>query len=164
MLHIVLVEPEIPQNCGNIARTCAATGSSLHLIRPLGFDISDRAVKRAGLDYWHLVSVTDYENLDDFFSRHPEAAEDLWLATTKAPQSYEQARFSKDSWLFFGKETAGLPLWLREKYRDRCIRLPMRQEARSLNLSNSVAILTYEALRQNGFPGLRDTGEMTRER
>ena len=147
MLHIVLVEPEIPQNCGNIARTCAATGSSLHLIRPLGFDISDRAVKRAGLDYWHLVSVTDYENLDDFFSRHPEAAEDLWLATTKAPQSYEQARFSKDSWLFFGKETAGLPLWLREKYRDRCIRLPMRQEARSLNLSNSVAILTYEALR-----------------
>ncbi len=164
MLHIVLVEPEIPQNCGNIARTCAATGSSLHLIRPLGFDISDRAVKRAGLDYWHLVSVTDYENLDDFFSRHPEAAEDLWLATTKAPQSYEQARFSKDSWLFFGKETAGLPLWLREKYRDRCIRLPMRQEARSLNLSNSVAILTYEALRQNGFPGLRDTGEMARER
>ena len=164
MLHIVLVEPEIPQNCGNIARTCAATGSSLHLIRPLGFDISDRAVKRAGLDYWHLVSVTDYENLDDFFSRHPEAAEDLWLATTKAPQSYEQARFSKDSWLFFGKETAGLPLWLREKYRDRCIRLPMRQEARSLNLSNSVAILTYEALRQNGFPGLTDTGEMARER
>ncbi len=164
MLHIVLVEPEIPQNCGNIARTCAATGSSLHLIRPLGFDISDRAVKRAGLDYWHLVSVTDYENLDDFFSRHPEAAEDLWLATTKAPQSYEQARFSKDSWLFFGKETAGLPLWLREKYRDRCIRLPMRQEARSLNLSNSVAILTYEALRQNGFPGLRDTGKMARER
>ena len=164
MLNIVLVEPEIPQNCGNIARTCAATGSSLHLIRPLGFDISDRAVKRAGLDYWHLVSVTDYENLDDFFSRHPEAAEDLWLATTKAPQSYEQARFSKDSWLFFGKETAGLPLWLREKYRDRCIRLPMRQEARSLNLSNSVAILTYEALRQNGFPGLRDTGEMARER
>ena len=164
MLHIVLVEPEIPQNCGNIARTCAATGSSLHLIRPLGFDISDRAVKRAGLDYWHLVSVTDYENLDDFFSRHPEAAEDLWLATTKAPQSYEQARFSKDSWLFFGKETAGLPLWLREKYRDRCIRLPMRQEARSLNLSNSVAILTYEALRQNRFPGLRDTGEMARER
>ena len=164
MLHIVLVEPEIPQNCGNIARTCAATGSRLHLVRPLGFDISDRAVKRAGLDYWHLVSVTDYENLDDFFSRHPEAAEDLWLATTKAPQSYEQARFSKDSWLFFGKETAGLPLWLREKYRDRCIRLPMRQEARSLNLSNSVAILTYEALRQNGFPGLRDTGEMARER
>lgn len=164
MLHIVLVEPEIPQNCGNIARTCAATGSSLHLIRPLGFDISDRAVKRAGLDYWHLVSVTDYENLDDFFSRHPEAAKDLWLATTKAPQSYEQARFSKDSWLFFGKETAGLPLWLREKYRDRCIRLPMRQDARSLNLSNSVAILTYEALRQNGFPGLTDTGEMARER
>ena len=164
MLHIVLVEPEIPQNCGNIARTCAATGSSLHLIRPLGFDISDRAVKRAGLDYWHLVSVTDYDGLDDFFARHPEAADDLWLATTKAPQGYDQARLSKDCWLFFGKETAGLPQWLREKYRERCIRLPMRQEARSLNLSNSVAILTYEALRQNGFPGLTDTGEMARKK
>ena len=103
MLHIVLVEPEIPQNCGNIARTCAATGSSLHLIRPLGFDISDRAVKRAGLDYWHLVDVSDYENLDDFFARHPEAAADLWLTTTKAPRSYEEAEFSADCWLFFGK-------------------------------------------------------------
>ena len=160
MLNIVLVEPEIPQNCGNIARTCAATGSRLHLIRPLGFDISDRAVKRAGLDYWHLVSVYDYENLEDFFRRRPEAAEDLWLATTKAPQDYTQARFTPDSWLFFGKETAGLPEWFRMAHRERCIRLPMRREARSLNLSNSVAILTYEALRQNGFPGLTGTGEM----
>ena len=135
MLNIVLVEPEIPQNCGNIARTCAATGSRLHLIRPLGFDISDRA-------------------------QHPEAGEELGLATTKAPQDYTQARFTPDSWIFFGKETAGLPEWFRTAHRERCIRLPMRREARSLNLSNSVAILTYEALRQNGFPGLTGTGEM----
>ena len=160
MLHIVLVEPEIPQNCGNIARTCAATGCSLHLVRPLGFDISDRAVKRAGLDYWHLVTVRDYDGLDDLFRRHPEAAADLWLATTKAPQDYTQARFLPDCWLFFGKETAGLPEMFRMAHYDRCIRLPMRTEARSLNLSNSVAILTYEALRQNGFPGLTGEGEM----
>ena len=159
MLHIVLVEPEIPQNCGNIARTCAATGSQLHLVRPLGFDISDRAVKRAGLDYWHLVRVFDYESLDDFFRKHPEAADDLWLATTKAPQDYTRARFSPDCWLFFGKETAGLPLALRERYRDRCVRLPMVSEARSLNLANSVAVLTYEALRQLGFPQLCGEGD-----
>ena len=157
MLNIVLVEPEIPQNCGNIARTCAATGSRLHLIRPLGFDISDRAVKRAGLDYWHLVEV------DDLFRQHPEALADLWLATTKAPKDYTQARFSPDCWLFFGKETAGLPEDFRKAHYDRCIRLPMRQDARSLNLSNSVAILTYEALRQTGFPGLCGTGEMAEE-
>ena len=160
MLHIVLVEPEIPQNCGNIARTCAATGSQLHLIRPLGFDISEKAVRRAGLDYWRLVDVFDYENIDAFFAAHPRAMAQGWLATTKAPRDYTQARFSPDSWLFFGKETAGLPLWLREKYRERCIRLPMRAAARSLNLSNSVAVLTYEALRQNGFPGLLGVGEM----
>ena len=159
-MHIVLVEPEIPQNTGNIARTCAATGSQLHLIRPLGFDISERAVRRAGLDYWHLVDVFDYDGLDAFFAAHPGAMADGWLATTKAPQDYTHARFTPDSWLFFGKETAGLPLWLRQKYRDRCVRLPMRPEARSLNLSNSVAILTYEALRQCGFPGLAGQGEM----
>ena len=153
MLHIVLVEPEIPQNCGNVARTCAATGSQLHLIRPLGFDISEKAVRRAGLDYWNLVEVFDYENLEDFFRRRPEAERDLWLTTTKAPRSYQEARFTADSWLFFGKETAGLPLALRERYRDRC-------EARSLNLSNTVAVCVYEALRQNGFPGLLGTGEM----
>ena len=152
MLHIVLVEPEIPQNCGNVARTCAATGSQLHLIRPLGFDISEKAVRRAGLDYWNLVEVFDYENLEDFFRRRPEAERDLWLTTTKAPRSYQEARFTADSWLFFGKETAGLPLALRERYRDRC--------ARSLNLSNTVAVCVYEALRQNGFPGLLGTGEM----
>ncbi len=163
MLNIVLVEPEIPQNCGNIARTCAATGSRLHLIKPLGFDISDRAVKRAGLDYWHLVEVNTYENLDDLFLRHPEAAENCWLATTKAPQDYTEARFRDDCWLFFGKETAGLPADFRMVHDDRCIRLPMRAEARSLNLSNSVAILTYEALRQLGFPGLKGTGEMAEQ-
>ena len=159
MLNIVLVEPEIPQNCGNIARTCAATGSRLHLIRPLGFDISERAVRRAGLDYWHLVEVFDYENLDDFFEKRPEAAQDCWLTTTKAPRSYQEARFTADSWLFFGKETAGLPLALRERYRDRCVRLPMVSEARSLNLANSVAVLTYEALRQLGFPQLCGEGD-----
>lgn len=160
MLHIVLVEPEIPQNCGNVARTCAATGSQLHLIRPLGFDISEKAVRRAGLDYWNLVEVFDYENLEDFFRRRPEAERDLWLTTTKAPRSYQEAQFTADSWLFFGKETAGLPLALRERYRDRCVRLPMVSEARSLNLSNTVAVCVYEALRQNGFPGLLGTGEM----
>ncbi len=158
----MLVEPEIPQNCGNIARTCAATGASLHLVRPLGFDISDRAVKRAGLDYWHLVSVSDYENLAELFARHPEAADDLWLATTKAPRDYTQAAFSPDCWLFFGKETAGLPEDFRRAHYHRCLRLPMVGGARSLNLSNSVAIFTYEALRQNGFPGLQGRGEMAR--
>ena len=154
MVHIVLVEPEIPQNCGNIARTCAATGCDLHLIRPLGFDISDRAVKRAGLDYWHLVSVYDYENLEDFFRRRPEAAEDLWLATTKAPQDYCQARFREGCWLFFGKETAGLPEPLLRARKKDCVRIPMREGERCLNLSNSVAVGVYEALRQSGFAEL----------
>ena len=160
MLNIVLVEPEIPQNCGNIARTCAATGCRLHLIRPLGFDISEKAVKRAGLDYWHLVEVFDYENLEQLFDFHPEARQDLWLTTTKAPRSYEQARFTADSWIFFGKETAGLPRAFREEYAQRCIRLPMISDARSLNLSNTVAVCVYEALRQTGFPGLLGQGEM----
>ena len=164
MLNVVLVEPEIPQNCGNIARTCAATGSRLHLVRPLGFDISERAVKRAGLDYWHLVEVFDYENLADFLHKHPESVADGWLATTKAPRGYSQAAFSPDCWLFFGKETAGLPEAFRMANYDRCIRLPMRREARSLNLSNSVAILVYEALKQNEFPGLQGTGEMSVKR
>jgi tRNA (cytidine/uridine-2'-O-)-methyltransferase len=163
MLHIVLVEPEIPQNCGNIARTCAVTGSQLHLVRPLGFDISEKAVRRAGLDYWHLVEVFDYESLDDFLAQRPESVADGWLATTKAPRSYADVTYSPDCWLFFGKETAGLPAWLREKYAERCVRLPMRPGVRSLNLSNSAAILTYEALRQNGFPGLTGEGEMSKQ-
>ena len=160
MLHIVLVEPEIPQNCGNIARTCAATGSVLHLVEPLGFDISEKAVKRAGLDYWHLVTVVVHPNLEDLFEKYPEAREDLWLATTKAPRAYSEATFTEDSFLFFGKETAGLPMDFRKRYRERCIRLPMVDAARSLNLANSVAVLTYEALRQNNFPGLLGAGEM----
>jgi len=155
MLNVVLVEPEIPQNCGNIARTCAATGSRLHLIRPLGFDISERAVRRAGLDYWHLVEVFEYENLDDLFVRHPEAERDLWLTTAKAPRSYMEASFTPDSWLFFGRETTGLPEAFRRARADRCIRLPMIPGARCLNLSNTVAVCVYEALRQTGFPGLQ---------
>lgn len=158
MVNIVLVEPEIPQNCGNIARTCAATRSRLHLIEPLGFDISEKAVRRAGLDYWPMVDLTVYRSLEDFFARNP--APDLWLATTKAPRDYTGARFRDGCWLFFGKETAGLPREFREAHYDRCIRIPMRPDARSLNLSNSVAILTYEALKQQGFPGLSGTGEM----
>lgn len=160
MLNIVLVEPEIPQNCGNIARTCAATGSRLHLVEPLGFDVSEKAVRRAGLDYWHLVQVSLYPGLAALFAAHPEAGKDLWLATTKAPRDYSQAVFSSDCWLFFGRETAGLPPEFREQNRSRCIRLPMISQARSLNLSNSVAVLAYEALRQNGFPGLQGVGEM----
>ncbi len=158
MVNIVLVEPEIPQNCGNIARTCAATRSRLHLVEPLGFDVSDRAVKRAGLDYWPMVDVTVYPGLDALFARN--RVEDLWLATTKAPRDYTQADFRDGCWLFFGKETAGLPEWFRLAHRDRCVRIPMRADARSLNLSNSAAILAYEALRQQGFPGLSGVGEM----
>ena len=158
MVNIVLVEPEIPHNTGAIARTCAATGARLHLVKPLGFDISDKAVKRCGLDYWHLVDISVYENIHDYFEKNGD--DNLFLATTKAPHFYSEADFSGDVTLMFGKETAGLPEWLREKYRDRCIRIPMISEARSLNLSNSVAILAYEALRQQGFPGLKNLGSM----
>ena len=161
MIDIVLVEPEIPQNCGNIARTCAATGARLHLIEPLGFDISDRAVKRAGLDYWHLVEVHVYPAIEDFFAQYGD--DNIWLATTKAPRSYAQADLTGDVKLIFGKETAGLPEALRRKYRDRCIRIPIRAQARSLNLSNSAAILCFEALRQQGFPGLKEYGIMKEE-
>jgi tRNA (cytidine/uridine-2'-O-)-methyltransferase len=158
MLNIVLVEPEIPQNCGNIARTCAATGARLHLIRPLGFDISDKAVKRAGLDYWHLVEVIDYENLDDFFARND--VQEMWCLSTKAPRCYTEATFHDGCYLFFGKETKGLPEDFLEAHRESCIRIPMRDCARSLNLSNSVAITVYEALRQLSFPQLTDHGKM----
>ena len=161
MIDIVLVEPEIPQNCGNIARTCAATGARLHLIEPLGFDISDRAVKRAGLDYWHLVEVHVYPAIEDFFAQYGD--DNIWLATTKAPRSYAEADRTGDVKLIFGKETAGLPEALRRKYRDRCIRIPIRAQARSLNLSNSAAILCFEALRQQGFPGLKEYGIMKEE-
>ena len=139
---------------------CPAGGrrSRLHLIEPLGFDISEKAVRRAGLDYWPMVDLRVYPDLDHFFDQYP--APDLWLATTKAPRDYTQAVFRDNCFLFFGKETAGLPQWFRQAHRERCVRIPMREDARSLNLSNSVAILAYEALRQQGFPGLSGTGEM----
>ena len=158
MLHIVLVEPEIPQNCGNIARTCAATGCTLHLIRPLGFDISDRAVKRAGLDYWNLVDVRDYKNLEDFFAKNDVRR--MWCLSTKAPRCYAEAAFQDGDYLFFGKETKGLPEDFLEAHRDSCVRIPMRREARSLNLSNAVAVTVFEALRQLEFSGLLDHGKM----
>ncbi|MGN1002597.1 MAG: tRNA (cytidine(34)-2'-O)-methyltransferase [Oscillospiraceae bacterium] len=161
MIDIILVEPEIPMNTGNIARTCACTGARLHLIRPLGFDISDKAVKRAGLDYWPLVDLSVYDSVEEFFARNGD--ENLYLATTKAPRDYAQADMTGDVKLMFGKETAGLPAALREKYRDRCIRIPMREGVRSLNLANSAAILCYEALRQQGFPHLKSTGIMLEE-
>ena len=158
MLNIVLHEPEIPQNCGNIARTCAATGSRLHLIRPLGFDISDKAVKRAGLDYWHLVDVRVYDDLEDFFSKNQVSQ--LWCLSTKAPRCYTEASFQDECYLLFGKETKGLPEDFLDAHYDACIRIPMRAEARSLNLSNAVAITALEALRQLEFPGLQDHGKM----
>ena len=158
MLNIVLHEPEIPQNCGNIARTCAATGARLHLIRPLGFDISEKAVRRAGLDYWHLVDVRVYDNLEDFFSKND--VRQLWCLSTKAPRCYTEAEFTGGCYLLFGKETKGLPEDFLADHYEQCVRIPMRAEARSLNLSNAVAITVYEALRQLEFPGLLDHGKM----
>ena len=158
MLNIVLHEPEIPQNCGNIARTCAATGSVLHLIKPLGFDISEKAVRRAGLDYWHLVDVRVYEDLEDFFSKNQ--VKQLWCLSTKAPRCYTEASFRDGDYLFFGKETKGLPEDFLEAHRESCVRIPMRECARSLNLSNAVAITVFEALRQLEFPALQDHGKM----
>ena len=158
MLNIVLVEPEIPQNCGNIARTCAATGCNLHLIRPLGFDISEKAVKRAGLDYWNLVTVRDYENLEDFFRKND--VRQMWCLSTKAPKCYTEATYEDGCYLFFGKETKGLPEAFLAAHYENCVRIPMRPEARSLNLSNAVAITVFEALRQLAFPHLQDFGSM----
>ena len=158
MLHIVLHEPEIPANTGNIARTCAATGSVLHLIKPLGFDISDKAVKRAGLDYWHLVDVRVYEDLDDFFAKND--VKDLRLFSTKAPRSYAEADYPDGCYLMFGKETKGLPEDLLAAHYADCVRIPIRAEARSLNLSNSVAVGVFEALRQQEFPHLKSEGKM----
>ena len=158
MLNIVLVEPEIPQNCGNIARTCAATGCALHLIRPLGFDISEKAVRRAGLDYWHMVKVFDYDSLDDFFAKNK--VEQMWCLSTKAPRCYVEADFRDGCYLFFGKETKGLPEDFLDQHYSECVRIPMKAEARSLNLSNAVAITVYEALRQIDFPSLQDYGKM----
>ena len=158
MLNIVLHEPEIPQNCGNIARTCAATGSVLHLIKPLGFDISEKAVRRAGLDYWHLVDVRVYEDMADFFAKNQ--VKQLWCLSTKAPRSYTEACFDDGCYLLFGKETKGLPEDFLAQHYEETVRIPMRAEARSLNLSNAVAITVFEALRQLDYPGLEGTGKM----
>ena len=160
MLNIVLHEPEIPQNCGNIARTCAATGSRLHLIKPLGFDISEKAVRRAGLDYWHMVDVQVYENLEDFFQKND--VRQLWCLSTKAPRCSTEASFADGCYLLFGKETKGLPEDFLAQHYEETVRIPMRAEARSLNLSNAVAITVFEALRQLEFPGLVDHGKMLR--
>ena len=160
MLNVVLVEPEIPQNTGNIARTCAATGSVLHLVKPLGFDISESAVRRAGLDYWHLVDVRVYENLDELFEKND--IRQMRLFSTKAPRAYTEADYADGCFLFFGRETRGLPEAFLEAHFESCVRIPMRTEARSLNLSNSVAVGVFEALRQQDFPHLQDFGKMKR--
>lgn len=158
-LNIVLVYPEIPQNTGNIARTCAATGAVLHLIQPLGFSLEDKYLKRAGLDYWNLMTYHVYPDLETFLKQHEDAR--MFFASTKAPRSYHEVEYRDGDFLFFGQETRGLPENLLEKVYDRCIRIPMRPEARSLNLSNSVAITLFEALRQVGFPGMTAEGHLT---
>ena len=159
-MNIVLAEPEIPQNTGNIARTCAATGAKLHLIRPLGFVLDDRHLKRAGLDYWKLMEYTVYENWQEFLTLNSGA--NLYYLTTKAGRDYTKAQYKPDDYLGFGKETKGLDEELLSANYDRCLRIPMRSEARSLNLANSVAIVLYEALRQLGFQGLTDKGRLHR--
>ena len=158
-MYIVLYQPEIPQNTGNIARTCAATGAHLILIEPLGFEISDKYLKRAGLDYFHLVDMQVLPSFDSLLEKYPGAA--FHFASTKAPRAYHEAKFSENDFIVFGCETKGLPESLLSRVYDRCIRIPMRKEARSLNLSNSVAIVLYEALRSNGFPGLQQIGGLT---
>jgi len=160
MLNIVLVEPEIPMNTGNIARSCAATGSVLHLVGPLGFSIDDRAVKRAGLDYWHLVDVRYYNDFDEFQRKNPDIR--CWYSTTKAQRRYCDVRYQDGDYLFFGKETCDFDEDLLRANYDRCIRIPMVDQARSLNLANSVAIVLYEALRQLDFPNLETAGKLTK--
>jgi len=158
-INIVLWEPEIPQNTGNIARTCAVTGASLHLIEPLGFKIDDAKLKRAGLDYWHSLDINFYKNAEDFFEKNPDAA--FYCFSTKAPRAYSDVRYPLPVYLFFGKETKGLPEdFLRENY-EKCVRLPMLDNQRSLNLSNTVAVAVYEVLRQHGFPDLEEAGHLT---
>ena len=158
MFNIVLVEPEIPQNAGNIARTCAATGTRLHMIRPLGFEVSDKYLKRAGLDYWHLVEICYYDSFEELQEKYPNGK--FYFFTTKGRSRHSDARFQDGDFLVFGKETRGLPEELLLKNPDTCLRIPMYGEARSLNLSNSVAVALYEALRQNDYPNLLETGEL----
>lgn len=160
MFNIVLVEPRIPQNTGNIARTCAATGCGLHIVRPTAFQITDKNLKRAGLDYWHLLNVQYYDNLEDFFKKTQGAR--YFYASTKAVNTYDRAEYRDNDFILFGREDAGLPEELLYKNKERCIRIPMIEEARSLNLSNSVAIIVYEALRQQGFENLKSLGQLTK--
>ncbi len=155
-INIVLVEPEIPQNTGNIARTCAATGASLHLVEPLGFCIDDAKLKRAGLDYWHSLDIHYYKGLGDFFEKHPNA--DFFCFSTKAEKDYTQITYPNEVYLLFGKETKGLPEDFLQQHYGRCVRLPLREGLRSLNLSNAVAIGVYEVLRQKNFEGLQCAG------
>lgn len=158
VLNIVLVEPEIPQNTGNIARTCAATGARLHLVEPMGFKVDDKKLKRAGLDYWYLLDITYYKNLDDFFARNKDG--NFYYFSTKADKVYSEIEYPDNSYLVFGKETKGLPEKLLFDNHDTTVRIPMIDDARSLNLSNSVAIGVYEVLRQWKFPELLQKGQL----
>ena len=160
MFNIVLVEPRIPQNTGNIARTCAATGSQLHIVRPTAFQITDKNLKRAGLDYWHLLNVQYYDNLSDFFEKTNGAR--YFYASTKAKHTYSDVEFRDNDYILFGREDAGLPEELLYEHEEKCIRIPMIEEARSLNLSNSVAVVIYEALRQQGFDNLKRLCQLTK--
>jgi tRNA (cytidine/uridine-2'-O-)-methyltransferase len=160
ILNIVLVEPQIPQNTGNIARTCAATGARLHIVQPCGFKIDDKKLKRAGLDYWYLLDITYYKDIEDFFIRNPGGS--FFFFSTKAINIYSDITYPNGAYLIFGKETAGLPEELLHKNPKSCVRLPMIDDARSLNLSNAVAIGAYEVLRQWGFPELLCEGRLTK--
>lgn len=159
-LNIVLYEPEIPSNTGNIGRTCVATGTRLHLIEPLGFQLSEKALKRAGMDYWQDLDVTTYINYDDFLERNPGAV--MYMATTKGQKVYTDVRYEEDCYILFGRESAGIPERILAYNRERCVRIPMMGETRSLNLANSVSIVLYEALRQNGFSQMQLTGQLTK--
>ncbi len=160
MLNIVLYEPEMPANTGNIGRTCVATGARLHLIEPLGFQINDKMLKRAGLDYWPKLDVTVYEDFEDFKMKNPDAV--LYMATTKSKQKYTDVTYPVDAYIMFGPESRGIPEEILLDNKDTCVRIPMMPGERSLNLSNSVAIMVYEALRQQDFPGLEETGQLHR--
>lgn len=155
-LNVVLLEPEIPQNTGNISRTCAATGISLHMIEPFGFEITDAKLKRAGLDYWQYLDVHYYKNIDEFYAKNEGGS--FFYFSTKAPKCYTDVCYPENSYLIFGKESAGIPEEILKNNLDKCVRIPMLEHIRSLNLSNSVAIAVYEALRQSNFDGLEDAG------
>ena len=159
-MHIVLHEPEIPANTGNIGRTCVATGTSLHLIKPLGFSLDEKHLRRAGMDYWRVVDLHVYENFQDFLDKNPGAK--IYMATTKAHQNYSDVSYEPDCFLMFGRESAGIPEEILVDYEDTCVRIPMKENIRSLNLSNSVAVLLYEALRQNDFAQMQTEGELHR--